>query len=559
MTKALFYVIFYYIEKGLENMKRKDVWLMGVLLVGILFIGGCSTTTKKNDSSTSKTTKTQLVVTTGSEISSMDTSGTTDLVSYTAMNNVFEGLFTLDKNGKTALGVAASQPKVSSDGKIYTFKLNTRAKWSNGTPVTAQDFVFAWQKLINPSTASSASYMFTMFKNAEQIINGKLPVEELGVVAVDDHTLKVELETPTPYLVNLLTLPCFAPQNKAYVTSQKDQYGNDQSHLIYNGPFVLSNWKQGDTTWTYKKNPAYWDKKNVKLSSVKVNVLKDSSTEMNLYESEQIDYASLSGDFISQYQSDKNYHSVNEAASIYIPINQTVKGLDNVHIRKAMSYIINKEAYVKNVMKNSAKALTGYVPANMAANPKTGEDFRKESGKLSYYDKKQALSEWKQGLKEAGLTSLELNLSVKDSEETKKLAEFLQSELQNLPGMKVTISTLPLKSLLESISSKNYQIAVSSWYADFTDPINFLERLDGKFTYQNETVNQLLTASKTTDVLDKDKRWQDLIKAEQIAIGQDMALIPLYQPARTYLLRPYVKDLVIPVFGPDSYKYVSLN
>ncbi len=229
----------------------------------------------------------------------MDTARATDTDSGQVMRNVFEGLYNLGEGNKPVPGVAKSH-EVSGDKTKYTFHLRD-SKWSNGTPVTAKDFVFAWQRAVDPATASEYAFLFFDIKNATKINNKELPADQLGVKAVDDHTFEVELERPVPYFISLTAFPTFLPINEEFFKAQGDKYALEDNTILYNGAFTLSDWKH-EQSFKFKKNPTYWDKDTVKLEEINFNVVKEKSTEVNLFESKQLDRIKLTSDFVDKYK-----------------------------------------------------------------------------------------------------------------------------------------------------------------------------------------------------------------------------------------------------------------
>lgn len=279
-------MINYYIFLRGEFLVKKKLSLFLVLLLAVTTFlaacGGNNDTAKDKDGSANKPDEKKeqvLNLLETQEIPTLDPALATDEVSFIVLNNVMEGLYRLGKDNKPVPGVAESY-EVSQDGKVYTFKLRKDAKWSNGDPVTAHDFVFAWRRVLDPKTASEYAYIMYDIKNAEEINQGKLPVDQLGVKALDDYTLQVELKNPVPYFVSLTVFSSFMPQNEKFVKSQGEKYGLEANTTLYNGPFVLSEWKH-EQGWTYKKNPNYWDKDNVKLETINVKVVKDTATAVN--------------------------------------------------------------------------------------------------------------------------------------------------------------------------------------------------------------------------------------------------------------------------------------
>ncbi|MBC6153347.1 peptide ABC transporter substrate-binding protein, partial [Listeria booriae] len=231
-----------------------------------------------------------------------------------------------DKDDQTQPGVAASAPEISDDQKVYTIKLRDDAKWSNGTKVTAHDFVYAWQKIVNPATAAEYAVLFDgLIANATDIINGKKKPEEL-VKALDDTTLEITLENPTPYFHSLLTFPTFYPQNEKYSESQGDDYAKDSDHMIYNGPFVMKDWNNTSKEWKYEKNKDYWDKDTVKVDTINMQVVKEPGTAVNLYSTGKLDRATLTGDYAKQKQNDSDYTTEKEAFVYYLKFNQKQAG-----------------------------------------------------------------------------------------------------------------------------------------------------------------------------------------------------------------------------------------
>ena len=197
----------------------------------------------------------------------MDITAATDLVSFTAMNNAFEGLYTLDLDGKAIPASAADMPEISEDGLVYTFTIRDDAVWSNGDPVTSSDYVYAWQKMVDSTVAAGYAYMYDgLIQNATEIIAGELDPAELAVEAISDKELQVTLVQPAPYFLDILAMPFFFPQHQAYMKEQGDSYGSGSDHLIYNGPFVMTDWDQAvGGSWTFVKNDSYWDEENVQL------------------------------------------------------------------------------------------------------------------------------------------------------------------------------------------------------------------------------------------------------------------------------------------------------
>lgn len=503
------------------------------------------------------------------EIPSLDTTQTTDTVSFTVLNNVNEGLYRQDVNNELVLGVAAEEPEVSEDGLTYTFTLREDSNWSNGDPVTADDFVYAWRKLVDPANAAPYSYMMDgVIANATEIMAEEADPEELGVTAIDEKTLEVQLETNVPYFKDLLTLAMYYPQNEAFVEEQGDQYALSSDALVYNGPFVLADWEAAGVNWTYEKNEDYWDAENVTLDTINVDVVKETSTALNLYDTDQIDRMSLTGEYVASRQGDADLISQPEATTFYLKYNQVRDGeetpLANENIRKAISMAFDKEAYATTILQDGSVPANGLVPEGLAADPTSGEDFRAENGDLLVYDVEQAQEYWEAGLEELGVEELSLGLLSGDTESAARSSEFLQSELQtNLPGLTISLRNVPFQVRLEEDNNQDYDIQLAGWGADYADPINFIELFvtdGGNNTsgYSNEEYDALVQSA-LTEVDDLETRWQNLLEAEQILL-EEAGIGPIYQRSLAVLEKPSVNNIGVHVVGAEySYKWAFVT
>ena len=229
-----------------------------------------------SSSSSSKSTRKALSWTVASEIPTMDLSKATDATSFNQISNTMEGLYRLGKNSKLEKGLATSE-KVSKDGLTYTYTLR-KSKWSDGTEVTAKDFVYSWRRTVNPKTASQYSYLFSGIKNADAIVAGKKSVNSLGIKAVGKYKLVITLERRIPYFDKLMGFAVFFPQSEKAVKKYGSKYGTASKYMIYNGPFVQKGWTGSNLSWKMVKNKYYWDKKSVKLNTITWSVQKTPST-----------------------------------------------------------------------------------------------------------------------------------------------------------------------------------------------------------------------------------------------------------------------------------------
>lgn len=528
-------------------INKKIFAILGTALLSTSILAACG-----NKSTTPSGSKQQMNVAVIDDMTTLNTSKYSDLVSLEAIQNSYEGLYRFDQKGKPVLA-GATKVSTNADKTVYTFDLRKDAKWTNGDPVTAQDYVYAWQKLADPKTTSPNSQRIDPIKNGQQVREGSLPLDQLGVKALDKYKLEVTLEAPIAYMDELMTGAPFYPQNHKVAAKYGEKYGTSSKNTVYNGPFVVKGWNGTNQTWSYVKNNSYWDKKAVKLNKVNVQVSKDSSTAGRLFQAGKIDYTALGNEYAQQYKSNKGFHSKKIPLIGYLGFNTKDELTGNVHVRKAIAQGYDRKMLVKHVL-HAGSVLNGIVPANFTFNPTTNEDYRKQAGDLLPYNKKVAQSEWKKAKAELGnKKEYTLELLSSDMPESKQVVEYMQSQLEkNLPGLKVKVRSIPLKARLAASRNYDFQVVYGTWQPDYADPVNFIA--DGgqyhlNTDYTNKQFLDDLEKAKTTYATDPKKRFETLVDAETHLIKDDAYSAPVYQGAMTYLLNSKVKDLNISPYG----------
>ena len=493
-----------------------------------------------------------------SEIPSLDPSIATDQVSFLVMTNVMEGLYRLGDKDKVMPGLAKSE-EVSADGKTYTFKLRD-AKWSNGEKIVAADFVYSWQRAVDPKTASEYAYMLYPILNAEDINSETKPVTDLGIKAIDESTLEVKLASAAPYFKSLLSFPTFFPQQQKFVEAQGDKYGTEFGNVLYNGPFKLISWEH-EVGWTYEKNATYWDKDTVKLTKINVKVVKDNNTAVSLYETGAIDRTGLLAEQVPKFKDRSDFGKAKDTSVFFLRLNQKNDVLKNVDARKAINMAYNK-AELCDVLLNNGSIPANYLVPSEFLFDKNGKDFREANGDMNVYNVKKAKEHWTAAKATLGKDAISLKLLNFDSESAKKVGEFFKEELQkNLPGLTIEIASMPFAQKLEQESKMDYDISFSGWGPDYADPMTFLDMFvtDGghnQMAYSSKEYDAIIKAANSTLLEDLDKRWTELQKAEKILIEQDQAISPMYQRGSAYVQNPKVKDIFDHKFGGDfSYKW----
>ncbi|PEZ28401.1 peptide ABC transporter substrate-binding protein [Bacillus thuringiensis] len=502
------------------------------------------------------------------EIPTMDTSKSTDTLGSQILGNTMEGLYRLDKENKP-IPAAAESSKKSEDGKKYTFKLRKDAKWSNGDPVTAKDFVFAWQRLLDPKTAAEYAFIAFPIKNAEAVNKGEKPVTELGVKAVDDLTLEVELEQAVPYFLNLVAFPSYYPLNEKFVKEKGDKYGLESDTTVYNGPFVLTDWKH-EQGWKLKKNDQYWDKKTVKLDEINYSVVKEPATNVNLYDSGQIDFSLLTGEFVDKYRNNKEEYGVyNEPSTFFIRLNQKRGGQDtplkSKKLREAIALSIDKKNLTNVILNDGSKPADYLVPKGLAAGP-DGKDFQETFKNGIKPDAKKAAAAWEEAKKELGKDQVTIEFLNYDTGNAKKVGEYVKDQIEkNLKGVTVNIKLQPFKQKLKLESDQDYDISYGGWSPDYADPMTYLDMFESKhshnqMSFSDQKYDEIIKKAGGELMSDAKKRWEELGKAEKLLLQEDVALVPLYQSARSYVMKPHVKGVVKHNISPEySYKWAYVT
>ncbi|EJQ46370.1 hypothetical protein IEE_01869 [Bacillus cereus BAG5X1-1] len=565
-------------------MKRKKMKKLTAVVVPVLAMSvaltACSgsggekkTTTTSNSGEEKKSdikyaAKQVLNRTENQEIPTMDTSKSTDTLGAQILGNTMEGLYRLDKDNKPIPAAAESSTK-SEDGKKYTFKLRKDAKWSNGDPVTAKDFVFGWQRLLDKNTAAEYAFIAYYIKNAEAINKGEKPATELGAKAVDDYTLEVELEKPVPYFLNLLAFPSYYPLNEKFVKEKGDKFGLEADTTVYNGPFVMSSWKH-EQGWQLKKNDKYWDNKTVKLEEINYSVVKEVATKVNLYDTGSIDFTLLSGEFVDKYKSNKDeYGEYAESSTFFLRLNQKRNGQDtplkSKKLREAIALSVDKKGLANVILNNGSKATDQLVPKGLATGP-DGKDYQDTFKNGLKQDTKKAAAAWEEAKKELGKDQVTIELLSYDDGTAKKIADYVKDQIEkNLKGVTINTKIQPFKQKLKLESAQDYEISYAGWSPDYADPMTFIDMFDSKspynqMSYSNPKYDEMVQKAGNELLSDPKKRWETLGKAEKLFLEEDAGLVPLYQTGRSYVMKPNVKGIVKHNISPEySFKWAYVT
>ena len=542
---------------------KKIVAAIMTLLIGVVM------TACGNLSSSNGREKQTLNLSTNAPLDTIDISKSTG---YGQTGNVFESFYRLGKNGQPTAGLAKSS-SVSKDGKTWTFKLRD-ARWSNGDKITAQDFVYSWQRSLNPVTKSPYAYLFSGIENADAITAGKKPASSVGIKALDNKTIQVKLERPIEYFKVLMAYPLFGPQNKKVAEKYGKKYATNSKYMVYSGPFKITNWNGTNDTWSFEKNSNYWDKQAVKLKKINYQVVKSTNTGYQLFEQNKLDLTPLSNEQVKNLKANPEFKTYPYSLVRFLLYNfkdnnsTNKKALNNEKIRLAMSLAIDRKIITKKVLGNGSTLPTGFVANDLATDPNTKKDFAQEQKVKDTVDYKPMLAKkyWREGLKEVGVKNLDLTLlSSNDEADSESLTQYLQSQwTKELPGIKINVVNVPEKSATNRAQKGEFDIYLSHWGGDFNDPMTFMQIPMSGTSYNygkfaSEKYDQLIDRATNEDANNSEKRWKDLTEAAQL-INRTQAITPIYQQTTAYMQKSRVHGIIHNTAGTQwSYKYAYVD
>ena len=489
------------------------------------------------------------------EVESLDPQVATDGTSFEVIANYTDGLTQMDDDGAAVPAIAESWD-VSEDGTVYTFHLREDANWSNGEPVTADDFIFAWQRAVDPALASEYSYMLSdigQVKNAAAIIAGEMDKSELGVKALDSKTLEVTLEVPVSYFLSLMYFPTFYPVNQAFFESLADgTFGTSPETTLSNGAFILTSYEPAALSFTLAKNPDYYDADSVKLDGLSYQVIKDSQQAYMSYQNGDLDIVMMSGDQVEQVEGDPELMITGAGYLWYLTLNMhDVPALDNQNMRLALSNAVNRVSIVEDVVKDGSVATYTAVPPQFAAGP-DGSDFSADQEMFSDVcadDTAKAAEYYEAAKAELGTDTFEFELLVEDQTETQNVAAVIKDQVEKaLPGVTLNIKVEPKKQRVADIQDGNYEACLTRWGPDYADPMTYLGMwvtdCDNNYGLWSDAAFDAIIADCTTGayITDAEARWNAMYDAEKIVMDQAV-IIPLYTKANANMIKTGVEGI----------------
>ncbi|ONI45061.1 hypothetical protein AN641_05035 [Candidatus Epulonipiscioides gigas] len=533
-------------------MKKMASILLSTMLM--LSITGCGGTDTSNSGTSGKT----VTLAKENDVISLNSTYATDGMSFEVLHTMIEGLMTTDENDKLIPAIAQSYTE-SEDGLTYTFKIRPEAVWSNGAPVTANDFEFAWKATISNPDAEYA-YLYTLdgacILNADAILYEGADIETLGVKALDDSTLEVKLSKKTPYFLSLMAFPVFYPLNEEFFIAQGTNYGFSSDSILSNGAFLLKTWEK-DTKIELTKNPTYYDADAVKIDTLVFRITPEVSTGVTAFEAGTVDYTRLSSTLIDKYKDTEEFLEIIDAYLWYLQINEDSEPFEDGNLQMALAYAVDKEDLTKNVLKDGSIPVNGFVPYGMAPSP-DGEMFRDTTTEYLVPDKALAQEYFDKALEDAGTDEIEITLLYDNADPAKSAAEYLQASLQAaLPGLVINMNVQPKENRLQLQKDGEFEVSLTRWGPDYDDPTTYLSLMlennaHNYGHYANDEFNS--TMQKAGNASTPQERWELLKEAEAIML-ETAPVIPVFQTGAAALLSTDVTGIRTQAVGvPYIYK-----
>lgn len=553
-------------------MKAKK-WLKTAIALTVVggLVAGCSTTGDKGNQAAGNDKKDPQVINinTNGEIPTIDPGIATDSQSSWVIDHVMEGLYFQDKDGLKP--GQAKDVKISEDGLTYTFTLKDGLKWSNGDAVTAEDFEFAWKRVLDPNTASEYAYQVADYIKGGKEYNSADPKkvgdegmkklrDAVGVKALDAKTLEVKLAGPTPYFLQLTSFYTYYPVPKKVVEANP-KWAAEASTFVGNGPFKIVSWEKNGKL-TVEKNANYYNASKITMDQINWIVVPDDNTAWQMYQSGQLNVdPTVPTTAVQQAIKSGDIKPEPYLATYFYRFNVTKPPFNNVKIRKAFAMAIDRKAIIDNVTKAGQTPAFAFVSPGIKTSD--GKDFR-EIGGNAYFkeDATEAKKLLQEGLQELGLTSLsKITLSYNTSEGHKKIAEAIQQMWKQNLGVEVELQNSEWKVYLDKVGKLDYQIARAGWIGDYLDPMTFVDMFvtnggNNQTGWTNAQYDKLVEDSKKEK--DAKKREQMLADAEKILMNE-MPIMPIYFYTKATAFKPEVKGYYTPGNRETNFRYATVG
>lgn len=551
-------------------MKKRIVSLVLAIALMSSAFAGCGngaavSSAAQGTGSAADTSEKSLSVSLGAEPATMDPALNQAADVTTVMNHLFEGLTRYSSDHKI-VNAQAKEIKKSDDHKTYTITLRDDIKWSDGKPVTAGDFEYAWKRAVDPKTASQYVYIFDPVLNANEIAAGKMDKDKLGVKATDDKTLVVTLRAPCAYFDELLSFTAYFPLRKDIVEGN-DKWTQDSKTYISNGAFKMKDWSHKESI-TVEKNPNYYDKDKIKLDTIKFVLLEDDAPRLAAYQNDEISFCyTIPIEEIASWKDKPDYQNLADLSTNFVSFNCQKKPFDDVRVRKALSLAIDRNYIVDKITKKAQTPAGAFVPIGLqdVDSTKTFRDVGGDYISVKPEDYEKNVAEAKKLLAEAGYPDGKgfptIEYATNPASMNNATAEALQNMWKTALGVNATISQQEWSVFIDSRNKGNYQLARDGFGVDFNDAVSMLDLFvtgggNNNCKYSNPEYDKLIAQVKATD--DNKVRMPLLHKAEEILM-RDMPVAPTTYRTRIVLLNPKVKGYYQSPMGFDYFMYATVE
>lgn len=538
-------------------MKKRVATLASLFLVLTLILTGC---TGAKDDAERKVLRTN----NSSEPGSLDPALAQGTHESWVLNHTFQGLMDYSEDGKIIEGVADSYD-LADDDVTYTFKLKDGLKWSNGDPITADDFEFAWKRALDPDLAADYAYQLYYLKGGEAYNLGEGDADGVGVKAIDEKTLEVTLEVPTGYFLELTAFYTYYPVNKKVVEGNPDWAKNADTH-VSNGAFKLTTWEHNSKI-VIEKNPEFHDADNVKLDAIEFAILDDENTAWQKYDGGEFDFlATVPVAVVNELQTSNSKELTigGQVGTYYYNLNSEKKPFDNVKVRKGLALTVDRETIVSKITLGGQIPAEGVVPFGMIDD--TGKDYRDATGTLVSYDVDEGKKLFLEGLEESGMTLEDFNaegfvLLYNTNEAHQKIAQAVQEMWRTALGIDIQLENVEFQVKLDREKAGDYDISRAGWIGDYMDPMTFVDLWHSTSSFNdarffNDKYDALVDEAKAS--VDPKVRFDAMREAEQIMMAE-MPVVPVYFHTQPYVQKDYVTGVYKPLINYPVMTYADIN
>jgi len=531
-----------------SNMSKKiNILLILLVSTAAIFFGACS----KTDSSSKNTVTYNLVI--GPK--TIDPQLSTSISATKIDTQCMEGLIILGQKSGEVLPGAAEKWDVSKDGLTWTFHLRQNAKWSNGDPITANDFNFGLKRALKPNSAAQNAYILYDIKNAKAYNQGKIKdYSKVGIKVVDKDTIQIVLAHPVTYFAQLISSTIAFPLNEKFYNQVKDQYTLSADKMLYNGPYVLKNYIPNGK-YEFEKNPNYWNADNIKIDKLSFLIVGNYNTAADMFKDKGLDITSITGNQIPQFKNTKAFKTVQTGGLDYLEFNVKNKFFSNVNIRKAVGMAIDRRIFCKDILKDGSSPAYGFVPPGISGGKIDGKliTYRKRFGyNLFSYNIPEAKRLYAKGLKELNYKGkVSVKLLCGNTSGSLRNTQFLQEQLYKNLGMSVELEPNTFQSQLSKMSQENFDFVYTEWLPDYDDPDTYLNIWvkGGGNNYTQWSNKQFDAYIKTAaESPDDNIRMNAMYKAEELLM-KEMPVTPIIYRVEPMLVQPKLKGVVLVGLG----------